>query len=415
MRERFDRLPSGHSVGVIGCGTAGAAAAILLARAGNEVTVLERVVDPKPVGAGILIQPTGQAVLARLGLLDAIAEHGARVDRLWFRTHAQRTLVDLHYAAVDRAWFGIGLHRGVLFESLFNAARREPRVRVSTGCAVQTLRRDGARSFLRDSSGIEHGPFDLVIVADGAVSELRTHAGTTKRDTSYPWGALWFVAEDPDRVFTRELYQVGVRARRLYGVLPTGRAPRGQAPVVSLFWSIAAAEHDAWRAAGLDTWKAEVRAVDPRIDFVLDQIKSPEQVLFARYRDVVMSRWHDRGVVFIGDAAHATSPQLGQGANLALVDACTLADCVATSPAIDAALDLYARTRKQHLGYYQRMTRWLTPFFQSGSGFLGWLRDWSFPLANKIPPLRNHMIKTMAGVSMGFVARPLQLPLSLKP
>src|SRR6185503_6264096 len=100
-------------VGVIGCGTAGAAAAILLARAGCDVTVLERVANPGPVGAGIIIQPTGQAVLARLGLLDAITARGARLDRLWFRTHTGRTLVDLHYAKVDREWFGIGLHRGV--------------------------------------------------------------------------------------------------------------------------------------------------------------------------------------------------------------------------------------------------------------------------------------------------------------
>jgi 2-polyprenyl-6-methoxyphenol hydroxylase-like FAD-dependent oxidoreductase len=265
----------------------------------------------------------------------------------------------------------------------------------------------------------EHGPFDLVVVADGAVSELRAHAGTTLRDTVYPYGALWFVCEDPERVFTSELYQVGVRARRLYGALPTGLAPRGNAPVVSLFWSIAAAELDAWRAGGLDAWKAEVAAIDPRMQFVLDQITSFDQVLFARYRDVVMTRWHDRGVVFIGDAAHATSPQLGQGANLALVDALVLADAIANAdanaPSIDAALERYARTRRIHLRYYQRMTRWLTPWFQSDSRVLGWLRDQVFPLANVVPPLRNQMIETMAGVSMGFVARPLNLPLQLKP
>ena len=100
--------------------------------------------------------------------------------------------------------------------------------------------------------------------------------------------------------------------------------------VVSLFWSLPAREVDAWRKSDLGAWKAEVRALDPRIGFVLDRIESHEQVTFARYRDVQMSRWCDRGVVFIGDAAHATSPQLGQGANLALVDAWTLADCCST-------------------------------------------------------------------------------------
>ncbi len=397
------------AIGVIGCGTAGAAAAILLARAGHDVTVLERVQEPAPVGAGIMIQPTGQAVLARLGLLDAVAARGSRIDRLWFRTHRRRTLVDLHYAAVNPAWFGIGLHRGVLFEALYTTACAEPRVRVHAGVDVRGVRRDGERTFARDATGTEHGPFELVVVADGSVSELRAATGTTTRDTAYPWGALWFVADDPDRVFTRELYQVGAGPRRLYGALPTGLGPRGDTPVVSLFWSLPAREVDAWRAAGLEAWKAEVRAIDPRIEHVLDQIRSVDQILFARYRDVRMSRWHDGNVVFIGDAAHATSPQLGQGANLALVDAFVLADSIGKAPSIAEGLAHYGRTRRPHLGYYQRMTRWLTPLFQSDSRVMGWLRDWTFPIANAIPPLRNIMIRTMAGVSTGFVSRHLQL------
>lgn len=398
-------------VGIVGCGTAGSAAAIMLARQGADVTVFERVPSPKPVGAGIMLQPTGQAVLARMGLLQPIAERGARIDRLWFRTPAGRTIVDLQYAAIDRAWHAYGIHRGLLFDTLYTAACRE--VTVSTGCDMRGLRRDGASTYLVCKDGSEHGPFDLVVIADGAVSELRTAAGATKRDAQYPWGALWFVADDPDGVYTRELYQIGVRSHRLYGVLPTGKLPHGDTPVVSLFWSLPVRAVEAWRKTPLAAWKAEVRALDPRIDVVLDKITDHEQVTFARYRDVQMTRWHDRGVVFIGDAAHATSPQLGQGANLALVDACVLADSLRISSSIDAALDLYAATRRKHLRFYQRMTRWLTPFFQSDHRLLGWLRDWTFPIANAIPPLRNHMIKTMAGVSTGFARRRFELPPAL--
>ena len=93
-------------VAVVGCGTAGAAAALFLARAGHRVTTLERVPDPGPVGAGITLQPTGQAVLAELGLLAPVLDHGARVDRLHARTATGRTLVDLRYDDVDAAFFG---------------------------------------------------------------------------------------------------------------------------------------------------------------------------------------------------------------------------------------------------------------------------------------------------------------------
>ena len=197
-------------VGIVGAGTAGAAVAILLARQGAEVSVFERVHEPKPVGAGIMLQPTGQAVLARMGLLQPIAERGARIDRLWFRTPSGRTIVDLQYAAIDRDWHAYGIHRGLLFDTLYTAACRE--VTVSTGCEMRGLRRDGAATYLVCKDGSERGPFDLIVIADGAVSELRTSAGTTKRDAQYPWGALWFVADDPDGVYTRELYQIGVRS-----------------------------------------------------------------------------------------------------------------------------------------------------------------------------------------------------------
>jgi 2-polyprenyl-6-methoxyphenol hydroxylase-like FAD-dependent oxidoreductase len=399
-------------VGVIGCGTAGAASAILLARAGCEVVVLERVAEPGPVGAGIVLQPTGQAVLARLGLLDEVAARASRLDRLWCRTPRGRTLVDLRYAKVDARWFGLGVHRGVLFEALHRGALAESNVKVVLGADVRGLRRDGARTFATTADGAEHGPFELVVVADGAVSELRDAAASTSRDAPYPWGALWFVAADPGGGFgaERELYQVGVRARRLYGALPTGLGARGDAPIVSLFWSLEASALPAWRDAGLDAWKRDVRALDPRIAPVLDEIRDPAQVLFARYRDVRMPRWHDRGVVFIGDAAHATSPQLGQGANLALLDALALAEAVAAAPSVDAALDAYTSGRRRHLRYYQWMTRMLTPFFQSRSRALGWLRDWLFPVANALPPVRNHMIRTMAGVSRGFGRHTLTLP-----
>src|SRR3954452_24479307 len=87
-------------VAVIGCGTAGAAAALFLARAGHAVTVLERVPDPGPVGAGVMIQPSGLAVLERLGCEARILARGARVDRLVCQNERGVSVLSLAYEAL---------------------------------------------------------------------------------------------------------------------------------------------------------------------------------------------------------------------------------------------------------------------------------------------------------------------------
>lgn len=399
-------------IGVVGAGTAGAAAAVLLARAGHTVTVFERVAEPGPVGAGITLQPTGQAVLARLGLLEQIAARATRIDGLLCRRPDGRAIVDLRYADVDPALHGYGLHRGVLFEALFAAARAEPRIAIQCGVAIaSTMLVDDAR-WLVAADAARHGPFDLVVAADGSVSELHGSAGIPVRARPYPWGALWFVAVDRGNTLTadRQVVQVVDGPRRMFGLLPTGRAPRGDDLVVSVFWSIRADRVAALRARGLPAWRAEALALHPRTAPILEQITDLAELPFTQYRDVRMQRWHGDRIVFVGDAAHATSPQLGQGANLALWDALCLADVLAEGHGdVALALAAYTSVRRRHLNYYQMATRALTPFFQSDSRLLGFARDLVFPVSRWLAPLRRRMVRTMAGLDRGIVRRPIAL------
>jgi 2-polyprenyl-6-methoxyphenol hydroxylase-like FAD-dependent oxidoreductase len=197
--------------------------------------------------------------------------------------------------------------------------------------------------------------------------------------------------------------------RRMFGLLPTGRAPRGDDLVVSVFWSIRADRVAAFRARGLAAWRAEAIALDPRTEPILDQISDIDQLAFTQYRDVRMRRWHGERIVFIGDAAHATSPQLGQGANLALWDAMCLADAFADHGDVAIALAAYTAMRRRHLNYYQLATRALTPLFQSDARVIGWLRDLVFPMSRWLPPLRRRMVRTMAGLDRGIVRRAIPL------
>jgi 2-polyprenyl-6-methoxyphenol hydroxylase-like FAD-dependent oxidoreductase len=407
-------------VGIIGCGTAGGAAAVFLARRGHNVTVYERVPQPTAVGAGITLQPTGLHVLGELGLYDEVTSLGAPIDRLLCQTRAGSAIVDLRYATVTppgRMLFGLGLHRGVLFEALYAAARAEPRVTVRTGVEIVDVARAEARaasrwSWLVDRDRTLHGPHELVVVADGARSALRDHTSRMKRVERYPWGALWFVGRhEPEPAAARTLRQVVCGNHSFLGMLPTGRETSGLgSPLVSLFWSIRGDRLDAWRSRGLGAWKEDVLGLAPESEPILAQIHDPEQVLYAGYHDVVMHRFHTRNVVYLGDAAHATSPQLGQGTNLALWDAMELAACL-DEESIDLAraLAAYTRRREGHLGFYQRVTRLLTPFFQGDDGRLGALRDFAMPLLARIPLFEKVMTLTMLGVVDGFTGRTLRI------
>lgn len=397
-------------VGIVGCGTAGPAAAIFLARAGHRVTVLERAPSLLPVGAGLLIQPTGMLALARLGVLEELLSLGSRVERLHGVTTSSRTILDLAYRDLREDLFGLGLHRGALFASLFSAMHAEG-VEIRCGVRALAIESIGARPLVRDTDGAVHGPFDLLVVADGARSSLRP-VSLNARERVYPYGAMWFVAQDPSNQYAGVLAQVYQGTSRMIGFLPTGRAaaaaPGGAAPppLVSLFWSIRLDAVDELRRCGIEAWKTQVRTLTDRADPILDQIHDTSQLLPAAYHDVVMPRCVDfsRGpVVFLGDAAHAMSPQLGQGANLALVDAMTLAECVDAHPDLRRSLAEFDRLRHANIRYYQFASRWLTPLFQSGYEFLTPLRDLAMGPMCRMGWTRRRMLESLVGVKTGLM------------
>ena len=403
-------------VAVVGGGVAGCAAAILLRAQGHDVTLFEAVADPRPVGAGLLLQPTGQAILQRLGLLDEVLAHGAPVQRLFGDNAAGRTVLDLDYGRFAPGCFGLGIQRGTLFGLLWRRmVAAGTTVRLAT--AVTAFAQDDAGVTLAGADDAELGRFDALILANGSFSTLRAGMQVPQTQAPFPWGALWAVLPAPAGFAPVELRQRFRFAREMVGLMPVGRAldapahaPRG----VNFFWSLPLADVPAWQAAPLAEWKARVCDLMPACAPLLESVQSHAQLRVARYADVWMERWHDRRVLAVGDAAHGMSPQLGQGANMALIDAWVLAHCArqATgSPQVDwaGAFARYSGERRAHLRFYQRSSVALTPLFQSHRRFAPWLRDVFFGLPGQLSWVHHHSVAALAGLKTGWLAGRLDL------
>ena len=175
-------MSSSLNIAIVGAGFAGLASATLLARAGHRVTVFEKFQQPKAVGAGILIQPTGLDAMQVLGIADEVLAYGAKIDHLWGVNPQGRRVIDIDYARWQPGSYGLGLHRGVLFTALWKAASQAG-VAMRTGHEVQTL--------------AELDAFDVRVIADGANSHLRAQTGLRAKNAIYPWGAVWAVLPDP--------------------------------------------------------------------------------------------------------------------------------------------------------------------------------------------------------------------------
>ena len=126
-------------------------------------------------------------------------------------------------------------------------------------------------------------------------------------------------------------------------------------------------------------------------------VDDPDQMVLASYGHHTLPLPFGDRIVFIGDSAHSTSPQLGQGANMALLDVKALALALEQSATIEAALALYARKRRLHVRVYQFMSAVFTPFYQSDSNILPLFRDWFAAPASRLPPVAKGLARIVAG------------------
>ncbi|MNH53212.1 FAD-dependent oxidoreductase [Acinetobacter calcoaceticus] len=400
---------------IIGAGTAGLATAILLAREGNNVTIFEQVDELSPVGAGLLLQPAGLAVFEHLGVLDEALTLGAKVTGLEGQLPDKRLLVNSHYHEASTNLYGLGIHRSTLCHVLTQKlSQYSSHITWRMNHTIERLEEhpNEIRVF-----GFNHNQkfddcFDAVLIANGARSQLRPKAWV-KVDQAYPWGAAWSIVPECLALNPQILHQFYDRSKIMMGILPTGAIPSApEQRLASVFWSLPTAQLPTFLKdeQSKQTWLNQVSERWPDVAEWLKQILYNNQIqptwLSAQYRDVVMTQFGQGRIGVIGDAAHAMSPQLGQGANMALLDAWAFSQSLQLAQKnqnIDWSLlwQHYHQHRRSSTQFYQFLSRLLTPLYQSDHWWAGGLRDLIFPWMYQIPYFQKEMAITVSGLKTG--------------
>ena len=404
---------------IIGAGTAGLAAAILLARQNIQVTLFEKVPQLEPIGAGLLLQPSGLAVFEHLGVLDEALKLGAIVTGLEGQILNGKLLVNSHYHQAGHNLYGLGIHRAALCHILQKKCEEYPSlIKWEMNTDIQKIEENTqeVRVFGTQNKVPFEYCFDAVMIANGARSSLRP-LEWVKVNKPYPWGAKWTIVPECLALNPQILHQFYDRSKIMMGILPTGAVPsQPEQRLSSIFWSLPShqLDHFLLDTQARSTWLKEIYNRWPPaaewLEHVIAQPEQKQQWLSAHYCDVVMSKLGENRIGIIGDAAHAMSPQLGQGANMALLDAWALGQSVQAArknDQIDWAIlwKSYHQHRQSSTAFYQFLSRLLTPLYQSDLWWAGSLRDMTFSWMYQIPYFRKEMAITVSGLKTGMFSQ----------
>jgi salicylate hydroxylase len=381
------------NIAIAGAGPGGLAAALALHRQGHKVVVYEQFDKPKPIGSGLILQPTGLGVLDWLGLGDRIRRLGARIDQLSGQdSRTGKTVLDVRYASLGPQR-GCAVHRAALFNVLHEAVVAA-KIPLETHSQINGL--DDGVLLLHE--GRKTPRFDLVVDALGARSPLRRLAAKPTSETMLSYGAVWASLPWPGLPFDpHALAQRYHKASVMIGVLPIGRIKEQSHDQAAFFWSLKVKDHENWKAKGINAWKDEVLQHWPETSTLLDHISSPDDLTLARYQHQTMPKPYGNRLICMGDSAHSTSPQLGQGANNALLDVQALAEAMMHQSDLGEVAKDYAYRRRKHVIAYQTLSYVFTPFYQSDSTVLPWMRDRFVSQAARIPLAQRFLARMVAG------------------
>ena len=338
---------------IVGGGPAGAVLALILARQGIPVKLLEAHKDFERDFRGDTIHPSVMEIMEQLGLADRLLElPHSKLHQLTINTENDSVTVADFSRLKTRYPYIMVIPQVKFLNFITDEAKRYPNFELITGANVQEIIEEdqvikGVR--YRGHGGWHEVRAVLTVGADGRHSRLRQLAGFQPIETSPPMDVLWF--------------RLPRKAEEAEGL--SGRFGKGQIVVLldrSEQWQIAyvipKGRYQHLRTAGLEALRQSLVEVVPELSDRVEQLHDWSQVAFLSVESNRLPRWHRPGLLLIGDAAHVMSPVGGVGINYAIQDAVVAANVLSN--------DLKTGTVKiSHLATVQRHREIPTRFIQA--------------------------------------------------
>ena len=380
---------------IIGGGIAGLAAAKGLQRIGWEVAVYEQAPVLKALGAGLVLSANALKALRALGLLEAVLAIGQPLHNFKILSKKGSVLADTNYLLLSER-FGIqsfiSVHRGDLQQVLLNEL--EP-LQVHTGKRFKSLEQNRQQITVSFEDGTLASA-DLLIACDGVHSAVRQQLvpESKKRYAGYTcWRGI--TLERPAALPQHQATESWGRGDR-FGIVPltNGRvywfaclnAPQQQDPQM--------------KAIGLGGLKQQFHTYHQPVPQLLD-LTPPEALLWNDIVDLKpLSTYVYGRAVLLGDAAHATTPNMGQGACQALEGAAVMIAQLATLP-LREALQAYDRMRVPRASSIVKQSWQLGKIAQASNPLGVWLRDRLLPLVPS--SVNDKQIHELLGVELSEI------------
>jgi FAD-dependent urate hydroxylase len=342
-----------ETVLIVGGGIAGLTLGRALHREGLTVELIERSAEWRAEGGGIAVQPNGMRVLRALGLDGAVERCGQRLRRWSFCDEAGGLLSENDLEAL---WGDVGPFIGIeraRLQQILVAGVAGVRCRLGTFVLGMSQRDECVSVACSDGS---FGNYDLVVGADGITSAVRGLAFDAIAP-SYT-GAMAWRSLAPIRPRGLAGLQFLLGEGRFFGLCPVGEGHTYG------FGNITAPRTREPTGGRLDRLRGHFAGFGGIVQAYLAALQSDAQIHCAPVDWIALDRWHASRVVLVGDAAHASSPMMGQGGCMAMEDALVLAQSLGRSATLAQALTAYEVRRRPRVSWVHQESQALADSFR---------------------------------------------------